>query len=198
MKLLNLITASLMSLSISTSVLADVETPHSAGIQFGGGGLEYKGKGNDGEAVGQSYLYYNYQFSPDNFVEIGLTNGEDVADWECDQNDQGQWNCFSDDDNNFDLLADDIEYASIVIAFKRTLALSERNSLYGKIGAVLYDYEISRNHSDIADESGVGYMAEAGWQYRWDTGIGMNVGLQWQDMGDLELQTFNVGVNYAF
>jgi len=41
-------------------------------------------------------------------------------------------------------------------------------------------------------------MLEAGWEYRWDMGIGMNLGLQYQKMNDLTSNTLNLGISYAF
>ncbi|WP_259366714.1 MULTISPECIES: hypothetical protein [unclassified Colwellia] len=39
---------------------------------------------------------------------------------------------------------------------------------------------------------------EAGWEYRWDNGFGLNASLQYQGAGDLDIDTFNVGISYAF
>ena len=83
-------------------------------------------------------------------------------------------------------------------AIKGDIDLSQRNSLYGKIGAQYYDYEFSRNDRFIEGDSGTGLFLEAGWQYRWDLGIGMNAGLRYQDMGDLEFTSANVGISYTF
>ena len=47
-------------------------------------------------------------------------------------------------------------------------------------------------------DSGTGLFLEAGWQYQWDLGIGMNVGLRYQDMGDLTFTSSNVGISYSF
>ena len=61
------------ALSISTFSFADeIKTTHSVGLQTGVGGLEHKGKDTDGQGVGHSYLYYNYQFMPNYYAEIGL------------------------------------------------------------------------------------------------------------------------------
>jgi hypothetical protein len=70
--------------------------------------------------------------------------------------------------------------------------------LYAKLGAQYYDYEFSRNGNHLEGEDGIGVLFEAGWQYQWDMGIGMNVGLRYQDMGELTLKSQNVGISYAF
>jgi len=203
MKLSNSFTALLLTLSASTfsvNALAnsDLESPHTVGLQVGGGSIDYKGKDTDGEGVGLSYLYYNYQFSPSYYFEVALVGAEDISDWDCKKNAENTWDCESDNDNKFDLQADNFEYDAIVLALKTDLSLSKRNSLYAKVGATFYDYKISLDHTNIADENGTGLFVEAGWEYRWDNGFGLNSSLQYQDSGDLEVNTFNVGVSYAF
>jgi outer membrane autotransporter protein len=84
------------------------------------------------------------------------------------------------------------------LALKTDLSLSKRNRLHAKVGAAFYDYQIDLNHTRIADESGTGLFLEVGWEYRWDNGFGLNASLQYQGAGDLDIDTFNVGISYAF
>jgi len=203
MKLLNSLTAIILTLSASTlsmNAFADttLESPHTVGLHAAGGGIEYKGKDTDNEGVALSYLYYNYQFSPSYYLEVALVGAEDIDDWECKESADSGWDCKSDYDNKFALQADNFEYNAIVVALKTDLSLSKRNRLYAKVGAALYDYQIDLDHGSIADEDGTGLFIEAGWEYRWDNGFGLNTSLQYQDAGDLELDTFNVGISYAF
>ncbi len=203
MKLSTSLTALLLTLSASTfSVNAfagyDLESPHTVGLQVAGGGIEYKGKDTDGEGVALSYLYYNYQFAPSYYFEVALVGAEDIDDWECKENTASSWDCTSDYDNKFELQADNFEYNAVVLALKTDLSLSKRNRLYAKVGAAFYDYQIDLDHASIADENGTGLFIEAGWEYRWDNGFGLNTSLQYQDAGDLEMDTFNVGVSYSF
>lgn len=196
MKLLTYLSTTLIALSISTSTMAETKSPHSVGLQLGGGSMEYKDQ--KGEGYGTSYLYYNYQFAPFYSLEVGLLGGTD-ADWHC-REVGSEYECYSDDDKKdiFALDADKLELGAIVVAIKTDVALSKRNSLYGKAGLSLYNYELELNKQEIADEDGVGFMLEAGWEYRWDMGIGMNLGLQYQKMNDLTSNTLNLGISYAF
>lgn len=203
MKRLNSFSAILFALSASAfSINAfadyDVESPHSVGLQVGGGGIEYKGKDTDNEGVGLSYLYYNYQFAPYYSVEVGLVGAEDIEDWQCKEKTANNWDCFSDYDNNFQLQADNFEYEALVFALKTDLSLSKRNRLFAKVGAAIYDYQLDLDHSRIVDKNGTGLFVEAGWEYRWDNGFGLNTSLQHQDAGDLEIDSFNVGISYKF
>jgi len=44
MKLLKALSATIIALSVSTAVMAEVDSQHAVGLQIGGGGLEYKGE----------------------------------------------------------------------------------------------------------------------------------------------------------
>ena len=70
--------------------------------------------------------------------------------------------------------------------------------MFAKLGGQFYDYEINYRDNTDTDESGFGLFAEAGWQYRWDFGLGLNAGLQFIDMGNLDTTTFTAGVSYQF
>lgn len=196
MEKLTYLSSVLVALSLSTTALAETTSPHSVGLQIGGGSMEYKDKKGEGYAT--SYLYYNNQFSKFYSLEAGLLIGAD-ADWNCKSVD-GQWDCYPDTDDKdvFELDADKLELSAFVVAIKTDLALSKRNTLYGKAGLSYYAYELDLDRQKIADENGVGLMLEAGWEYRWDMGIGMNAGLQYHKMDDLESSTINLGISYAF
>lgn len=198
MKLFKYVSVTLLALSFSNAALAEVESPHSVGLQVGGGGIKFKGVDSNGEGLGQSYLYYNYKFSPNYYLELGLMGGEDVNDWDCEKDSDDQWACYSGYHQKTDLQIDNFEYSALVVALKTDLSLSKRNSLYGKVGVSYYDYELDLEHSRVADDKGIGLFLEAGWEYRWDMGIGMNIGLQHQKMNDLKANTFNIGISYSF
>ncbi len=199
MKLFNTLAASLIALSVSAAVNAEqIKTRHTVGLQAGGGGLEYKGKDTDNQGVGTSYLYYNYQFMPGFYLEAGLMGAEDVEDWDCEQKSGGGLECFNDDSDDFELIADDFDFSSVIVALKGEVHASKRNTFYGKLGAEFYDYQFDLKREKIVDKDGTGLFIEAGWQYRWDTGIGLNLAYQVHNLGDLDINTFNIGVSYAF
>jgi len=175
------------------------ETKHTVGLIAGVATGEYKNSNNDGDGFIQAYLYYNYQIVDHLFVELAYTAATERNTWECKENNDDEWNCrFGNNAPIFNLLANDFEQDGFVVAIKGDIDLSQRNSLYGKIGAQYYDYEFTRNDHFIEGDTGTGLFLEAGWQYRWDLGIGMNVGLRYQDMDDLSLASTNVGISYSF
>lgn len=172
---------------------------HNVGLQVGGAGIEYKNKDSDGQGVGASYLYYNYQFMDGVYAEAGLLNAQDVDDWACIKTGE-RYECKTDEvkAKDFELEADNFKLNALVLALKGELKVSKRNSFYGKIGVSFYDYKLDVKRTKVADEDGTGLFLEAGWQYRWDNGIGFNLALQQHGMGDLDLGSFNLGVSYSF
>ena len=198
MKLLSLATVSLLSLSILSSLSYAQERPHSFGLVTGAASGEYKNSTQDGDGFAQAYLFYNYQVFENFSVELAYNSAVELNSWECEEDNDDKWTCGTNDKPMFGLLANEMELDGFVIAIKAQAPISKNNSLYAKLGAQYYDYKFSRNDNFVEGEDGTGVFFEAGWQYRWNCGIGMNVGLRYQDMGELILKSPNVGISYAF
>ena len=204
MKLKHALTALFMTFSLSVPVAAVAQgyknEKHNIGVKAGGGGADYLGKDTDGQGVGELYVYYNYEFLSQVYVEVGVLGGGDIDSWECLEEQNNQWQCAidGDEDDEFSLQADKLTYNGLVAALKTDLKLTQRNSLYAKAGAVFYDYELELNSDVVADKDGTGFIIEAGWQYRWDNGMGLNFSFHRQDMGDLEVVGSTFGVSYSF
>lgn len=197
------LTLSLLLVLTSTfSVGTIANTPakqHSFGGHIASGSIEFNNVSADGDGVVQVYGFYNYAFTENLSLEVGLNIGADVDDWECYEDRHDDWHCSTNNnDSLFGLDVDQVEYSNLVTAIKGVVPLSARNSLYAKVGAQFYDYELSRHNRTLFDDNGVGLYLAAGWQYAWDMGIGMNVGLEKYDMGDLDSAAFNVGMSYRF
>ncbi|MFC3122754.1 outer membrane beta-barrel protein [Agaribacter flavus] len=183
----------------TNSTVLDPNNRHSIGMQIVGGGLEYKGGGyGDHNLVGASYIYYNYQLANNYYLEAGIMGAADVEGWKCHQQTDGALQCKNNDNETLGLDADEFEFGAIVLAVKGNIALSQRNSLYGKLGGSYYDYELSVLSRKTASEDGLGFVAEAGWEYRWDNNIGINFGLQYQKAGDIKMKSSHFGVSYQF
>ncbi|MET1256571.1 outer membrane beta-barrel protein [Aliikangiella maris] len=171
---------------------------HTFGIQLGSGSAKYKGSSDDGDGIGQSYLYYNYQLDNMFSVEAGFNGGTDVDDWECEQDNDDRWTCRSDNRQFFDIAANKLSYDGVTLAAKADFNLTQRNSLYAKLGGQFYDYEFKRSSTKLDNDSGFGLYFEAGWQYRWDSGWGINAAYAKRDMGKLDTSTFTTGLSYSF
>ena len=198
MKLLSLATASLLSLSLlSAFSYAELEeAPHSYGLVLGIANAEYKNSTQDGNGIGQAYLFYNYQVVEHFSVEVAYNAGV-VNNLDCDEKNNNDWKC-TDNAPIFGLRANEMELTGIVVAIKGETPLSQRNSLYAKVGAQFYDYEFNRDGRFVEGDDGTGLFLEAGWQFQWDSGLGMNVGLRYQDLGELTLKSPNMGISYSF
>ncbi|QBG36018.1 outer membrane beta-barrel protein [Litorilituus sediminis] len=193
--------------SLANEPLQIDDRKHSFGLVTGVASGEYKNSRSDGDGFAQAYLFYNYQLFNNFSIELAYTRAKEIDDWDwdCDEvEDDEKWVCTYEDDSDplFNLPANELEMDGFVFAVKGHLPISQRNSLYAKVGAQYYDYDFGYDDNNIIaapkGDSGTGLFLEAGWQYRWNCGIGMNVGLRYQDMGDLTFTSPNVGISYAF
>jgi len=198
MKLSTLASVSLLSLSLLSTFSYGQDRQHSYGLVTGAASGEYKNSSQDGDGFAQAYLFYNYQMLENFSVELAYNAAVELDNWECEETSDDRWSCGSNNKPMFGLLANEMELDGFVVAIKGQAPLSKNNSLYAKLGAQYYDYKFSRNDHFIEGDTGTGLFFEAGWQYRWNCGIGMNVGLRYQDMGDLTLKSPNVGISYSF
>ena len=175
---------------------------HTFGGQWSIGSVDFDSANNDDDGILQIYSYYNYALNKNLAFEIGLSVGADIEDW-CNDDDlydhNDDWHCDSNNHHSFfNMDADELEYSNVVIALKKRIPLSQKSSFYGKVGGQFYDYEILRRHHVVKDESDVGLFLEAGWQYRWNFGLGLNLGMQYMDMGELETRALTAGISYQF
>ncbi len=198
MKLSSLAAISLLSLSLLSTYSNAQDKPHSFGLVTGAASGEYKNSSQDGDGFAQAYLFYNYQVFKNFSVEFAYNTAAELDSWECNETTEDKWTCGTNDKPMFGLLANEMQLDGFVVAIKGEAPLSKRNSLYAKLGAQYYDYKFSRNDNFVEGEDGTGVFFEAGWQYIWNCGIGMNVGLRYQDMGELTLKSPNVGISYSF
>jgi len=198
MKLSTLATVSLLSLSLLSTFSYAQDRQHSVGLVTGVASGEYKNSSQDGDGFAQAYFFYNYQILENFSVELAYNTAMELDSWECEETSDDRWTCGTNNKPMFDLLANEMKLDGFVVAIKGQAPLSKNNSLYAKLGAQYYDYKFSRNDHFVEGETGTGVFFEAGWQYRWNCGIGMNVGLRYQDMGELTLKSPNVGISYSF
>jgi len=198
MKLSRLASVSFLSLSLLSTFTFAQDRQHSIGLVTGAASGEYKNSTQDGDGFAQAYLFYNYQAFENFSLELAYNAAVELDSWDCEETSDDKWTCGTNDKPMFGLRANEMELDGFVIAIKGQAPISKNNSLYAKLGAQYYDYKFKRNDRFVEGEDGTGVFFEAGWQYRWNCGIGMNVGLRYQDMGDLTLKSPNVGISYSF
>jgi hypothetical protein len=198
MKLFSLAAISLLSLSLLSNYSSAKDRPQSFGLVTGAASGEYKNSSQDGDGFAQAYLFYNHQIFENFSVELAYNTAIELDSWECNETSDDKWACGTNNKLLFGLLANEMELDGFVVAIKGEAPIFKRNSLYAKVGAQYYDYKFTRNDNFVEGEDGTGVFFEAGWQYQWDSGIGMNAGLRYQDMGELTLKSPNVGISYSF
>ncbi|WMN60509.1 porin family protein [Pseudoalteromonas xiamenensis] len=193
-----LLTLTLLTAAIATSTNALANDEHQIGVQLHSGSAKYKSSSKDGDGVSNLYLYYNYQFDPMFSLEGGLSVGAELDDWDCTDLTKDRFECVRENNALFDLNANKLEYTSIVVAGKAQFDVTQNSNVYGKLGLHRYDYEMKNGNTKVVDDSGFGYLAEAGWEYQWNNGIGLNLAVRYTDMGDLDTTTWGVGMSYRF
>lgn len=191
--------SSAILLTVPTTAFAKDNSQHSVGLTLSGGAAEYKSSSKDGDGIAELYAHYNYAFSPQVSLELGVASAVDIDDWKCkEQKDQDKWVCSKQEQSLFGTGADKLTYTNAVAAIKGYLPLTDRQGIYAKLGAQYYDYELKRGAHRFDSESGIGALASAGWQYRWNTGLGLDVGLTYKKMAALKVLNTGVGISYSF
>ena len=186
--------ALLLTGSVSAAQYSSFNWLNTVGVNAGSGSISFKGKDSKNQSVWKINGFYNMKLSEHFSIETGLSFANDLDDLECKYNqDDYVVKCV-----NKDLYADKFEYRAIYIAARAQVALSKRNSLYGKIGANYFDYDLRLFQGANIDDNSLGWQSEIGWQYQWDNGLGIQAGLQYSDAGDVELNTTHLGISYSF
>lgn len=171
---------------------------HTFGGATSAGSAKYKGSSADGGGILQLYGFYNYKLTPNFELEVGISGGAEVDDWSCSRDSSNDWVCRSDNKPIFNIQADSLNYQNAVFAIKSKFPLTRRNSLYGKLGGHYFDYEFKRGSTKLDNDSGFGFVAEAGWQYQFANGLTINAGYQYLDMKDLDISNLSTGLSYSF
>ncbi|MEI5640725.1 MULTISPECIES: outer membrane beta-barrel protein [unclassified Pseudoalteromonas] len=197
MKKITLGCVTLLAVSLSGQAKQNNEL-HRLGVDFSAASASYRGSSLDGDGVGQAYLYYNYQVMPKLTFELGYTNGADLDDWHCKDDNDRQFTCNQNNKSLFGLGADELEYANVTFAAKSYYPVTENSYLYGKLGLTYFGYKFFRDGNKLGHDNGIGYVLEAGWQYDWNNGMAVNAGYRHQGMQDLDISGFTLGVSYRF
>lgn len=174
------------------------KTPHSLGGSISVGAAEYKGSSKDGDGVVAVYGFYRYQLMPELALEAGIKTGMEADDWDCDRINDHRYECNQNNELLFNLNANQLDYENYALSVRAQYPLSERNSIFVRVGGHFYDYEIAKSGAKIASQDGIGLISQAGWQYQWDSGIAMQVAYEYTGMGDLETFTLSSGIAYRF
>ncbi|KLV05079.1 hypothetical protein ABT56_12815 [Photobacterium aquae] len=180
----------LSGLIFSATASAYENTTHVIGGNIGGIGnqyyeLEEKIDSEHNEldvSMGTSGdLYYRYMLSPYIGVETGFMagGGGGVLNW-------------------LNLIeVDNFHYLAGRVALYGNVPLFSNSSLYGKAGgaATRISYEINEHEKSSTE---YGFFGALGWQYRFNSGFGLNIEYQYMNAGNFETESYLFGASYAF
>lgn len=90
------------------------------------------------------------------------------------------------------------EYNSYILNIKRSLPLSRRWSVFGKLGANYYNSKFYGAHIDKITDRGVGALLATGFDFRAFNGFGVGFEAKWLDMGDINATNYTVNFSHMF
>lgn len=178
----------LLSSLLACSVQA-VEAPHTVELRgvFGSTDTSVK-KGSSTEQLndlssGHVGLGYSYAFH--HYFTIGIEKLSGDSDNFLDLSD-----LFTDSKLDYDLLN--------LVALAR-YPVTPRGTVYAKVMAVNYDYNVFDDGDVVGSGDGNDLGFGIGWQYTFDSNIGLSVGYESMSLGDdIDLRGVSVSVSYRF
>ncbi|NQZ90245.1 MAG: porin family protein [Colwellia sp.] len=177
----------ILSFFISSITLAS-ETPHKVGLEYSYSDIDNSSaeETSDLNDLFTSHYSYSYEYKIAEHISIGLgyLKGDSSKA----------------DGIILDLLTDSkIDYSAFMISAVINFPLSTRNSLYLKVNALQYDYDIIDDNEVMYNEDGSDLGFSFGWMYEFDNGIGMKAGYEVLNLGNnIDIRGFNTGISYRF
>ena len=177
----------ILSFFISSITLAS-EPPHKVGLEYSYSDIDNSSAEETADLndLFTSHYSYSYEYKIAEHISIGLgyLKGDSSKA----------------DGIILDLLTDSkIDYSAFMISAVINFPLSTRNSLYLKVNALQYDYDIIDDNEVMYNEDGSDLGFSFGWMYEFDNGIGMKAGYEVLNLGNnIDIRGFNTGISYRF
>lgn len=175
---------SLIKLLVPTALLMSSNVIIAAsylGASFGSAGLDYDSENKASDGYVLCRIFYGRHINDVIAMEGGLLTGSSVEYDDGDAEEQ-----------------DEIDLDVFFLNLKASYQLNEKHSVYGKLGANLYQYEISNRDAATIKEEGVGYAHSIGWQYTLNQHLKTGVALQSLGMDELTSGSINFDLMYSF
>ena len=175
---------SIILLATSASSLA---AEHSVGFDASwgviGGELQEKSTEFHDLGTGHQVLYYQYQMNEYWGGKLGYLSGDS-----------------GDADFITDLFTDsELEYSGAMLGLTGRYPLSPGNAFFLDLNAINYELDFIVDGQTDLSESGVGYGVAIGWQYEFDSGLGIKAAYDMTQFDDnLEVLSVSLGVSYHF
>ena len=160
---------------------------HSVGVSTGVGSIRtnlHSEKSTSGSIYGISYTY---QYDSTWAINAGYIHGDGF--------DFCIITCLPDDEMNNLRVSD---YNSFILNIKGSLPLSNRWSVFGKVGIDYYKSEFSKGYRASMKDSGMGALLATGLEFRTYNGFGVAIEYMWLDMGDIYSATLMTNITYLF
>jgi long-subunit fatty acid transport protein len=177
----------ILSFFISSIVFAN-EKPHAIGLEYSYSDIN---NGSDEETsdlndlITTHYSYsYQYQMADNFSIGLGYLKGDSS----------------NADGIIIDIFTDSkIDYSAILLSAKVNYPVSKRNSVYLKVNALQYDYDVVDDNEVVYSEDDNDFGFSFGWGYEFDNGIGINAGYEVLSLGKhIDIKGLNAGIGYRF
>ncbi|WP_434340004.1 porin family protein [Motilimonas cestriensis] len=182
MKKCNLLLPASIAIALVSGTAMAGESNHVIGGNFVMGNVDERLGGQPEEDDGYSSfdVYYRYLFDSHFGLELGYMNAGSVG--------MGSRN-----DNSVYQRSEGIRIAGV-----GQYSLSQRNSLYAKAGLAHFNVDYNSIIGESGEQSTTGFYSAAGWQYRFDFGLGLNVEYQYIPVDDFKVRGVAIGASYRF
>jgi predicted porin len=92
-----------------------------------------------------------------------------------------------------------IDYSALLISAAVNYPLSKRNSLYVKVNALKYDYDIIDDDAVVYNQDGNDFSFSVGWMFEFHNGLSIKAGYEKLNLGEhITIKGFNTGISYRF
>lgn len=177
----------ILSFFISSVAIAD-ESLHKIGLEYSYSEIS---NGSDTETselndLMTSHYAYSYQYKVSEYFSVGL-------------------GYLKGDSSNasgliIDIFTDSkIDYNALLISAAVNYPLSKRNSLYVKVNALQYDYDIIDDNTVVYNQDGNDFSFSFGWMFEFHNGLSIKAGYEKLNLGEhITIKGFNTGISYRF
>jgi hypothetical protein len=153
---------------------------HTLGFSLGGGSVDtdISSENDDGGSV--SGFTYGYKYDSTLTINTGIVSGDSFC----------IVTCFTD--------VRVLNYDSYILNVKGSLPLSNRWSVFGKLGVNYYDLVFSGNDRVNTTDTGVGALLATGLDFRSYNGFGLGLEMTLLDMDNILAKNLTINFSYMF
>lgn len=156
---------------------------HTLEIQLGLGSVDTETASEKDDKESVSGFIYGYKYNSNLTINMGVVSGETYCIITCPQD----WSSIR-----------TLEYDSYILNAKGSLLLSNRWSVFGKLGANYYNLEFSGENRASATDTGVGALLATGFDFRAYNGFGLGFEIAYLDMGNISAENYTLNFSYMF